>query len=487
MKKNLLILLVLFSVCVAGVWGYLMKTEKPFISLFPIERYDQKLSNWIKPNDPHYNALVLSKEKQNIRFEDFKRRYFGDRSPWDLSNIKNTISKISPNDVKSGIIKNLNKFNNEGKSGKELNYAENFRILPAEWIKNLESKCKLSQFDHIEVDAAHRAISVVHSYGRELPTDEVSYHHYTYAGEGYPFDNLQNALVWAGTPLYILGETEGKDWVLVQTPSFIAWLKSTDIARVDESFITRWRQGVSEELIAIMDTQISIIDEEGHQFWNSGFIGMVFPGKQEGSNWRIMIPVRDEHGQARIHSAALPLKQASSMPIVATPNQFVTVMEKLIGRPYGWGGTYFYNDCASELKNLFTPFGIWLPMHSSDQVNPNEFPLKVIDLTSESPEKRLDYLKNNGRPFMTILYVGGHVILYLGNYPNPNDPQHQSVVLSYQNVWSLKPTNPPAGKDRRSIIGGSVLLPILQKYPEDPGIDSDASCKYFTLGFLDAD
>ncbi len=477
---------ILLLVCFFVVWIKWKHAEKPFISLFPIEHYNQKLADWIKSTDPHYDERLMSQEKQDARFEDFKKRNFGEISPWDLRYIKKIASEKAPNDIKSSIVKNLEKFNNKNKSGKELNYAENFRLLQPVWIKNMEKKCNLSQFDHVKVGAIYRAITIVHSQGRELPTEEVSYHHYTYAGEGYPFDNIQNALVWAGTPVYILGESEGGDWVFVQTPSIRAWIKSTDIARVDEDFISQWRQAANKQLLAIMDTEIPIVDQDDHEFWNSRFIGMVFPGDNEGDKWRIMIPVRDEHGKAHIHFALVLQDQARVMPALPAPRQFITLMQKLIGRPYGWGGLYLYNDCASELKNLYTPFGIWLPMLSSDQVNSGLYSVAVEDITKEKPEGRLEYLKTHGHPFMTIVYVGGHVVLYLGTYPNPDDPKHSPVALTYQNVWKLSPHNPPPGKDRRSIIGKSVLLPILLTYPEDPGVASDVNCKYFTMGFLDS-
>lgn len=473
-------------IIVSILWAKWKHTEKPFISLFPIGHYNQNFSDWINPSNPIYEKRVLSQEKQSARYEDFKKRNFGDVSPWNISHIEKVISQGSTNDIKSSIVKNIEKISNKNKSGKELNYAENFRLLTSSWVKEMEKKCNVSQFDHLRISVDQRAIIVAHSQGRELPTEEVSYHHYTFAGEGYPFDTLQNALIWAGTPVYVLGESEQGDWVFVQTPSIRAWIKSTDIARVDDNFISQWQQAAEKQLMAIVDTEIPILDEEGNKFWNSGFIGMVFPGSQEGEKWRIMIPVRDEHGKAQIHFALLLKMQASVMPLVPTPRQFIAVMQKLIGRPYGWGGLYLLNDCASELKNLFTPFGIWLPMHSSDQVNPELYSVKIEDLAKEEPEARLEYLQTYGDPFMTIVYIGGHVVLYLGTYPNPNDPQHHPVALTYQNVWKLSPNNPAPGKDRRSIIGKAVLLPILPYYPEDPGVASDINYHYFTLGFLDS-
>ena len=184
-------------------------------------------------------------------------------------------------DVKSSVQKNLEKFSNENKSARHIGYGVNFRPLTAEWIERLRKNCDLTQFDSLSMDPSiRRAIAIANTNGRELPTDEVHFYQSTFAGEGYPFDNLQYAVVWAGTPLYVLGETLARDWVLVQTPNFRAWVKSTDIAKVNDAFIAHWRKAATKPLVAITNTQVPIVDEESKIFWNSAYIGMVFPGEK---------------------------------------------------------------------------------------------------------------------------------------------------------------------------------------------------------------
>lgn len=479
MKKYFGVLALVLIAC--SVWLYIQATSAPFISLFPIEHYDQHLSHWINPNDSQYDKLLLSKEQQNKRFDDWQRRHYGDLSPWDMSAIKAIISQKFPQDAKSFVIKFLDKYSNEKKPARKIGYGANFRPLPASWIEKLQRNCNLAQFDAMTANPSRRAITIANTHARDLPTEDVHFYHYTYAGEGYPFDNLQAAALWAGTPVYILGETLARDWLFVQTPYFKGWIKSTDIARVDDAFINQWRQAAAKQTIAITDTQIPIIDEETNNFSTTGYIGMAFPAEKNANTWRIMISVRDEQGLAKIHHALIPETQASAMPIAATPRHFVAILDKLIGRTYGWGGMYFYNDCASEIKNIFVPFGIWVPNHSSYQVDSTLYSVKTIDLSKLDPKARIDYMMKAAHPFMTIVYMPGHVTLYLGTYPNPDDPQHHPVPLSYQDIWAEEPPN----NDRRSVIGGSVLLPMIPYYPEDPSLVADAAEKVFILGTLD--
>jgi cell wall-associated NlpC family hydrolase len=190
-----------------------------------------------------------------------------------------------------------------------------------------------------------------------------------------------------------------------------------------------------------------------------------------------MVPVSDNKKEALVDYVTLSKNDATSLPLLATPHHFANLLSTLIGRPYGWGNLYFYNDCSAELKNLFTPFGIWLPRHSSDQVTIG----KQVDMTPSSPTQRLDYLMENGRRWMTIIYIGGHVILYVGNYPNPHSFNHELMAMTYQDMWGLSP-NPP---NRRAVVGQSVLFPLLLNYPEDPRLVSQVGKKFFQLSFLD--
>lgn len=104
----------------------------------------------------------------------------------------------------------------------------------------------------------------------------------------------------------------------------------------------------------------------------------------------------------------------------------------------------------------------------------------MVDMSASNKEDRLSYLMQNGRPFLTIVYIGGHVLLYMGNYQNPNKPD-ETMAMTYQNIWGLKP-NPPT---RRAVIGQSVIFPMLLQYPEDTNLISLAGKQFFQVSYLD--
>lgn len=466
----------------AVVGGYFLRpTHHELISIFPIQNYDQNISHWIKPTDSDYDQPLLTKEQQKIRMDELMAKYFGARSPWSPEYMKQIFSY----DIQTAEQQKIDAFNNKNKTAKNIQYGSNYIPHTEQWVRDIEYSMNLSQLNHQHYEVKRRGIAIDNLQGRVLPTNDVAFFSHKLAGQGYPFDNLQAATVWTGTPVYILGETRNHSWYLVHTPNFIAWVKSNGIAFADENFVKSWQQQAQQNLAAITSTQLSIVDSETGSYRFSGYVGMLFPAENDAIGMRISIPVADENRNARIHHAQLTAQQAVVVPLLPTPHHFVEIINQLIGRPYGWGGMYRHNDCSAELKNLFAPFGILLPMHSSNQVDPESFIVKQVDLSKINMEQRLAYLEKNGHKFMTIVHVGGHVFLYLGNYTNPYNPKIKNI-LTYQAMWGLRPTHANGNTDNRTIIGKSVLLPLLKVYPESPQLNSQANKAVFQLGYLDA-
>ncbi|SUH36752.1 NLP/P60 domain-containing protein [Salmonella enterica subsp. enterica] len=73
----------------------------------------------------------------------------------------------------------------------------------------------------------------------------------------------------------------------------------------------------------------------------------------------------------------------TAMPWKMTPENIAVLMKAMHGAPYGWGNFNFYNDCSAEVRSLLMPFGIFLPRHSSAQV---ESAGRGVDLSHKNPK-----------------------------------------------------------------------------------------------------
>jgi hypothetical protein len=456
------------------------KRQQDTISLFPLNNYDQNIAHWIKPTDSDYNTPLLPQAQQQHRLTEFYDHYFSSTaaSPWSYAYIQKILQQVAPDDLASAEKNLITLFNNRDKNGDDIGYGENFRPHSPHWIETILANINLSQFNApLAYHTENRAITVNNLLVRALPTDDPVYYSYKLAGEGYPFDNLQISAIWIGTPVYIFGESNDHIWSFILGPGLIGWVKTNGIARVNDSFVTTWQTAAKNKLAAIIQTATPINTTSLQQHFPA-YVGTVFPVfNQNPTTLRLMIPIKDATGQASIDYADVSIQNATVMPWLATPYHFAQLIKTLQGRPYGWGNINFYNDCSAELKSLYTPFGIWLPRHSSDQIKQGV----LVDKSAASMPERLNYLQKKGHKLMTILYIGGHIILYIGNYPNPHAADHAPMVMTYQNMWGLRPTN----NKRRAIVGQSVLFPLLPHYPEDHSLVSLADKKYFQIAYLD--
>lgn len=460
-------------------------------SPFPLDNYSQNIDLWIKPSNPDYDNPLLTVDMQKQRSEELYQHYFGMNSPWNAAYVTAILTKPPHDDLQALeqlIIQSFSNYtpDNKFKANDEQGY-NGCHVMPYsdQWIVNIKNNINLSQLSNESYGASLRGIAIDNLNARALPTNDVYFLNCDFPGEGPPFDYLQMSAIWAGTPVYILGETADHAWYLVVTPDLIAWVQSNGIARVNQQFVNTWGKTARKNLVAITNTKISISDTEKNKNRFFGFIGAIFPlARQQTADVMILIPVANKMHQAKIYHATLSKQNAAVMPVLATQRHMIEIIKNLIGRPYGWGNMDFNNDCSAELKSLYTPFGIWLPRHSSYQVDPSKIPLNTVNLSHLTIDQRLDYLAQNGHKFMNIVYIGGHIFLYLGNYSNPNNSA-MIVPLSYQNMWGLRPKNATPETDRRAVVGKAVIFPLLKNYPEDVTLNPHANHQLFIVGYLD--
>lgn len=440
----------------------------PTKTIFPMNNYSQSIDKWISPQSDVINTPVMDRVAQKRNFSDLKSHYFGmnkdDQSPWNPYYI---LSILNGHDsVINDIDANIKEFLGDD----SVSYGENFRVNPRHWKESVKNNIEIS------VDGIYhpsgRGITLRETLVRRLPTADPAYDDPREAGQGYPFDNLQDSSVRPGTPIYTIATSRDKNWKYIASPTVTGWVKSDDIANVDQQFIAQWRTLAAKELGAVIKEPVSVHD--GEQFYFIARPGTILPfSLDKTGDYQAAIPVRKSDGRVGIHWVTLKKDQFTAMPWKMTPANIGTLMKSMSGRPYGWGNYNFYNDCSAEIRSLMMPFGIFLPRNAAQQIQQS----RVVDLSKKSLNNRIKYLKDQGKPFTTLVYIEGHIMLYIGNAT----VNGEAVPMTYQNIWGLHPKD----SSRRSIIGGSVFFPILPFYPEQPDLESLAGKEIFKLGFIE--
>ena len=121
-------------------------------------------------------------------------------------------------------------------------------------------------------------------------------------------------------------------------------------------------------------------------------------------------------------------------------SNFKASISSLLGEKYGWGGFEGLRDCSLMTKNLLFAYGIWLPRNSKLQGNIGE----IYSFYGMDNLQKTAQIKAFGKPFRTLLYMNGHIMLYAGIVD-------ENIAILHD-IWGLKTID-----DGREIIGQIAL------------------------------
>jgi len=303
------------------------------------------------------------------------------------------------------------------------------------------------------------AITVRHTDLRGLPTQHAHYEDWHKAGQGYPFDTLQNTSLAAGTPIYLTHLSNDGTWGLAITPAAFGWLPMNDIAFVNDEFRSQWQ---SKPLVTLTQDNVAIKDARNVYHFKAS-IGSLFPLQQTNQDtFEVAIPVPDKDQQAIIKTVTLSKTQAATFPLPATLDNLATLTNQLMQQPYGWGGLFGYRDCSEMTRDFYSAFGIWLPRQSTSQLKS----LNAVDLKKLSRRKRIQYINQTAMPFLTLLGRPGHVMIYIGQTKS-------GVPIVFHNKWGLHTHYPLVGEGR-AVLGKTVISSLMlgsKYYFTEPLID----------------
>jgi cell wall-associated NlpC family hydrolase len=338
------------------------------------------------------------------------------------------------------------------KFGKNPGYGENGRKHKKSWIRNLRANAQLDHYPNAGV----WAISIDNTDLRVLPTHKPYFSNFNHTQRGYPFDKFQESIVAANTPLFISHVTKDKVWVLAETPYATGWIPIRNVAFVDTNFIKTWARG---QYAVIIKDKTPVYDDAG-QFLFIASLGSLFPEVEKSmDSVKVLVAVADMNRKAVIKTTSVSKETAVSKPLKLSPFNIAKVANELINEPYGWGGLYQNRDCSAMMKDMFAPFGIWLPRHSADQARKGG---AFIDLENLSPEERETMILKQGIPYLTLLWRKGHIMLYIGS--------HEGKILVFHNFWGIR-TRDWLGRQGRKIVGHAAittLQPGIELYDIDP-------------------
>lgn len=435
-KKSILILILLGSFSSLHA-EYILKESKRVKS-----KIDQMPKSRVAdmkhiPQDPAFYADQIkpfSKTEQKELDQKFNQKYF---KPW-------TLSKLDIPEIDLGWeIRFVTK--------KPI-YKAKGSVIPAsvynKWIENADYK---------NIDSKkYKAITVRHTDVKALPTSSAFYRDPRKTGEGFPFDYNQNSSLHINIPLYISHFSKDKRWAFVRASYSFGWVKTSDLALVSSDFIKTFK-----------NDNYAMVIKDNLRLFNDGKdvsiikVGALFPISKDQ---HYIVASRDSKGRAHIEKVkAQKPNILAQKPLPFTAENVAMLAKEFYGEPYGWGGSYECRDCSATTRDFLGAFGIFLRRNSSKQAQDGES-ISIRGLAKQMKKKKII---QEAEPFRSLLYVPGHIVLYLGEYKGEPVIMHTywgirkkdttKIITARTIISSTEP-----GKERADVKEQSKLINTLQ-------------------------
>jgi len=303
------------------------------------------------------------------------------------------------------------------KYAKEETYRQDGRKIPKSWY---EQQIQNSNFDNAN-SLSQAGITLRHTNLKLYPTNQEIYYDPHQTGEGFPFDYNQNSSVHINTPIMLSHYSLDKKWIYAQTSFASGWIQSKDIAFVSPKFQHEFQNG--HYAITVKDN-LELLNDNG--YISLVKMGSIFP--VDPVTKKYLMAKKNQKGYADLTKITVnDVDIIAYKPIKFNPYNITYISKQLVGEPYGWGGKLETRDCSALTRDFFAPFGIYLRRNSRQQAQDgNEFiSLKGLDASS----KRQTIL-NDAKPFRSLLFVPGHITLYLG------EKKGEPIIL--HNYWGVR-------------------------------------------------
>lgn len=331
----------------------------------------------------------------------------------------------------------------KGSLEKNLGYGENLKPIDAKMTQKILQDMQIPLYPSV----AQMAIVIKDSDVRAVP----SVHPRLSKPSGFPFDRWQNSMIFYGTPVLITHFDKSKRFAHIQTEFVYGWIEVSHLAFVSAK--------QAKQLASMKDFVVPKSDEIIVTDWRGNYLTQARVGKifALASRDKIWVYKRQSDGKLRIEKTRINAQEFDAFPLNFSQRKVAQYINELIGRQYGWGGMYEERDCSSFIRDIFTNFGLYLPRNSYAQ---GHYGTRQIDLASVSSSQKEQVLFSNATPFGSVLYLKGHIMLYLGK-----DKKGRAIVA--HSAWSVN-----AGDiwDKKEYRLGGVVITTLQPANEYNGV-----------------
>ncbi len=293
------------------------------------------------------------------------------------------------------------------------------QVISPEWLNSRQAEMAIPEIGS-EIPVRY-GIVIRYCDQRVLPTDDPVY---SEPGDS-DFDELQNSAMYLGTPVRILHESVDGRWVYAHAGISGGWVRAESFANCGREDALAWDR--PERFVVVIRAKTDIFrNPELTGYHETVRMGVCLPlAGHADSSAPVSIPLRNPDGG--LISETGYVRAATVQPgfLAATPRNLILQAFELLNAPYGWGGMYGEQDCSRFIQEVLATTGIRMPRNSSDQAKIGQQIAafsELVDIPSWNHA-----LMRHAEGGITLLYLKGHIMLYLGYV----DDRHYVIHSTY--------------------------------------------------------
>ncbi|MCP4045267.1 MAG: hypothetical protein GY732_04675 [Gammaproteobacteria bacterium] len=281
------------------------------------------------------------------------------------------------------------------------------------------------------------ALVVNRSDMRTYPTEDRFYR----KRENQNLDRFQENGLFPGDALAVVHVSADRIWAFVQSYNYAAWVKRADIAIGDREVIQQYKNSVrflvitGDKTLTSFNPEVPALSELQLDMGirvplaDPGEISNSLYGQNPYTSHTVVLPVRDSEGKLEFKQALIARNQDVNLGFIPfTRENIIRQAFKFLGERYGWGHSYNARDCTGFVMEIYKSFGIYMPRNTGQQ-GTAAFGENTRFSAESTQEEKLQALKS--MDIGDLIYVPGHVLMYLGDVDGEPYVIHDVSVFRY--------------------------------------------------------
>lgn len=388
-----------------------VKERLPFID--NTSRKIKTSGYWIsKLNNP--DSVVLSKKE----IKEFNDKIF--KTKVNINNLKDY-----PDSINADAIAEIFKMRFLWMTKKQY-FNENFEEIPIDYFNSIQDNIDIDGFSKIL--QVRFAVTVKYSDIRVLPAQDKVLS----SKSSFDIDRLQEESLDLGVPLAVVCQTKDNQWSYVFAPTEDGWIKTENIAFTDKKTLIKWID--SKKFAVIINPKADVyLDESMRNYFEYVRMGSRLPVLKKIGKSKICVslPSSDMQGNLVFKKGYIARDNININFLKYSQRNVLIQAFKHLNSPYSWGGYNGEQDCSSFIGQIFNCFGIVLPETSYQKIKCGTL---IADFPHDaSSDEKNKVIVENAPAGLSLIYLPGHIMLYIGNNDNKPYAIHAINALSAYN------------------------------------------------------